>query len=132
MTLSVFELLKLAPKFINDTRSLPFAETDIPDAVVTELAEQIHAMLDDHNDSFGPWGKRIARWADQTVPVVLAAIAKGVEAYEVVEDVIEEVIELVEDIIEPEAPVETPVVEEPVEEVVEEPVVEKPAKRSRK
>lgn len=123
MTPSIYELLKLAPKFNGRSRSLPFAEADIPEAVLTELAEQISVMQDRNNDSFGPWGKQLARWADLSVPVVEAAIAKGV----VVEAApVEEVVVPVETPAVVEEPVaDAPVIEEPA--AVEEPVVEVPA-----
>lgn len=76
----VYGLLQLATHFNNDNHTLGFAADDVPSALATTLVAQLLALNETKASDFEPWGRKLARWANTSVPVVVAAIEQAAAA----------------------------------------------------
>lgn len=76
----VYGLLQLATHFNNDNHTLGFTASQIPAATSTTLVAQLLALNETKALDFEPWGRKLARWANTSVPVVVAAIEQAAAA----------------------------------------------------
>lgn len=72
----VYGLLQLASQFNNEIDTLEFEADAIPSALLTTLVEELLALYETKNADFEPWGRKLARWANISVPIVVEAIAE--------------------------------------------------------
>lgn len=70
----VYGLLQLATWFNNDNHTLSFTADEIPADLATTLVGQLLVLHENRAIDFEPWGRKLARWANTQVPVVVAAI----------------------------------------------------------
>lgn len=70
----IFDLLLLATMFNNDQQALSFTADEIPTALASTLVNELLVLHDTKAKDFEPWGRKLARWANTSVPVVVAAI----------------------------------------------------------
>lgn len=73
----VYGLLQLATQFNNDNHTLEFEADAIPPALLTTLVQELLVLHENKSMDFEPWGRKLARWANTSVPVVVDAIAEA-------------------------------------------------------
>lgn len=73
----VYGLLQLATEFNNDNATLEFEADEIPPSLATTMVVDLLALHDTKTSDFEPWGRKLARWANINVPIVVEAIAQA-------------------------------------------------------
>lgn len=73
----VYALLQLATQYNNDNYTLSFAASDVPSDLATQFVSELLELHEHKNDSFEPWGRQLARWANESVPVVVEALSQA-------------------------------------------------------
>lgn len=109
----LFSQLKLASRFHNDVAQLKFELKDLDKKLVKELTAALEAVHSEYKVGFGPIGKFVTAWANESVARIHQVLAeKAAKAVPVAKPVVKEE-PVVEPVVEEVDPVEQPIVEIP-------------------